>query len=161
MAEPSKSLISALRETARRLSEGAPYQWTHQGKCNCGHLVQTILGLGAAEIHRRGLQKPGEWTEHANDYCPVSQHPVDQLIHVLREFGLNPADLAHLEYLTDPNVIKQIPFNRRPLRKNHRDDVVLYLEKWADALEQQLPATSSRNTSVIDSELLFSLIGDH
>ena len=42
MARPSRRLIDALRATARRLEDGARYEWGHMGRCNCGHLAQTL-----------------------------------------------------------------------------------------------------------------------
>jgi hypothetical protein len=55
MASPTPELISALRATANRLSDGTAYQWTHMGACNCGHLAQTVTRKSASEIHALGL----------------------------------------------------------------------------------------------------------
>ena len=38
----AKTLAEALRVTAKRISSGDRYKWTHMGACNCGHLAQTI-----------------------------------------------------------------------------------------------------------------------
>ncbi|MEM6602336.1 MAG: hypothetical protein AAF649_13230 [Verrucomicrobiota bacterium] len=159
MAEANTTLVTVLRSTADRIENGANYRWTHQGRCNCGQLVQTVTGLGAAEIHRRALQKLGEWTEHANDYCPFSSHPMDQVIHVLREIGFDTRDLAHIEYLSDPRVLAEIrnQSNRQALNHKSKDDVVLYFRTWAQLLENELPRedsepfyidVSSRNTKM-------------
>lgn len=53
-------------------------------------------------------------------------------------WGLSKDDLAHLERLSDAKVIKALPPNKRYLRHNQRDDVVLYLNTWADLLELEL-----------------------
>ncbi len=42
MATPNKYLIKKIREAAGNIESGAPYNWGHVGKCNCGHLLQTI-----------------------------------------------------------------------------------------------------------------------
>lgn len=140
MAEGNPTLISVLRVTADRMEGEADYRWTHQGRCNCGQLVQTVTGLGAAEIHKRALQKPGEWSEHAKDYCPVSSHPLDQVIHVLREIGFGTKDLGHLEYLSDPEVLAEVwnRAGRKSLNHKDSDDVVLYFRVWADLLEAKM-----------------------
>ncbi|MEO0454686.1 MAG: hypothetical protein AAFY98_11200 [Verrucomicrobiota bacterium] len=136
MAEANSTLIEILRTTADRIESGSAYRWTHQGRCNCGQLVQTVTGLGAAEIHQRALQKLGEWTEHAHDYCPVSSHPLDQVIHLLREIGFEPSDLGHVEYLSDRRVLTEVKRRHQRIRLNHKDkkDVVLYFRTWADML---------------------------
>ncbi|MEM6822629.1 MAG: hypothetical protein AAF558_11895 [Verrucomicrobiota bacterium] len=141
MAEANPTLVEVLRSTADRLESGAPYQWTHQGRCNCGHLAQTITGLGAAEIHRRGIQRPGEWSEHANDYCPISHHAIDQVIHALREIGFTTDDLPHIEYLSDPKVLSALPPGKKYLQKNVRDDVIVYFRTWANQLEADIDQT--------------------
>ena len=51
MPIPSLALVTVLRETADRLESGDAYQWAHFGRCNCGHLVQTVTRLSPAEIH--------------------------------------------------------------------------------------------------------------
>ncbi|MEM0965161.1 MAG: hypothetical protein AAGJ81_03280 [Verrucomicrobiota bacterium] len=147
MADGNKTLISVLRVTANRIADGTQYSWTHQGRCNCGQLVQTVTGLGAAEIHQRALQKPGEWSEHAKDYCPVSSHPLDQVIHVLREIGFSAKDLGHLEYLSDPFVLAEVRLRtgQRSLNHKDREDVVFYFQVWADLLEEKLDSQRSKD----------------
>lgn len=50
MAIPTLALIGALRETAKRLEEGAQYAWGNHGSCNCGNLLQVITDLSKEEI---------------------------------------------------------------------------------------------------------------
>jgi hypothetical protein len=50
MAKSNPELINALRETADRLEQGAHYEWGHMGRCNCGHLVQTLTWMSDYEI---------------------------------------------------------------------------------------------------------------
>lgn len=142
MAKANSTIINVLRTTADRLEAGADYKWTHQGRCNCGHLVQTTTGLGAAEINRRAQTKPGEWSEHGVHYCPVSEHPLDDVIRVLEEIGFSPLDLGHIEYLSDRTVSKATRqrSKNRYLDYRDRDDVILYFRTWADLLEAELLA---------------------
>jgi len=153
MAEANPTLVTILRTTAERIENGGNYRWTHQGRCNCGQLVQTATGLGAAEIHRRALQKLGEWTEHAHDYCPLSSHPMDQVIHVLREIGFETQDLAHIEYLSDPTVLMEVrrATQRQSLDHKTKEDVVLYFRTWAKLLENELPELQPVTSSITHS----------
>lgn len=139
MAHASSLLVSALRETARRLRDGAPYAWGHHGQCNCGHLAQVVTPFSAAELQRYAAQsRRGEWTELARDYCPVSGAPVDLVLENLLALGLTPTDVHHLEYLSDRAVLRALPGGFRWLRRNRRDDVVLYLDTLAQGLEDRL-----------------------
>lgn len=140
-------LVEALRATAARLQAGAEYRWTHMGSCNCGHLAQTVTRLSPAEIHRLALQKPGDWGEQAveyrppTEYCPTSGLPIDHVIQALLDLGLSRDDLRHLERLSDVEVLRRLPVERRNLDQRQRRDVVVYLRTWADLLEEEWMAT--------------------
>ena len=81
MAKASLHLIEKLRETAKSLESGADYSWGHVARCNCGHLAQTLLPLSSSDIYKAarscGLD---EWSEYANEYCPASGAPIDDIM---------------------------------------------------------------------------------
>lgn len=138
MAHPNIELITALRETALRLKNGAHYAWGHHGSCNCGNLLQTVTELNSKEILQFSRTGTGEWTELAIDFCPVSDAPVDLLITKLNKIGLTPSDIHCIEYLEDKQVLDRLPGGFRWLRRNDRNDVVLYMETMANLLEEKL-----------------------
>jgi hypothetical protein len=159
MAVPSLALIRALRTTADRLSDSSiPYQWTHQGSCNCGHLAQTITSLSKAEIHACALEKPGEWSEHMEDYCPISSYKIDAIITAMLDMGLTCDDLSHLEKLSSPTVLRSLSPDKRTLKYSHRADVITYFRAFADVLEHELFDTISIHPSV-ESILSATTIG--
>lgn len=133
MGKMQRDMSEALRVTAQRLRAGAPYEWGHAGACNCGHLAQTVTRQSKREIYR---MVGGEWSEHLVDHCTVTGQAVDDVAAQMIAFGFTPGELADLERLEDPRVLRRIP-GRRYLRRNHRDDVVLYLETWAEMLDGQ------------------------
>lgn len=136
MAKASIKVIKALRNTINNLKSGAPYQWGHMGSCNCGNLAQEVTRLSKSEIHAFAMQRHGDWNEQLNEYCPSSGLPVDLMIGELVGAGFTLEDLMHLERLSDPQVLKVIPTAKRnELRKNSKEDVVLYLETWVKLLE--------------------------
>ena len=90
MANPTIQLIGALRETAKRLTNGVYYAWGHHGGCNCGNLLQVVTHLTKEEIVAFAHTGAGEWTEIAEEYCPVSHVPAYLLISKLESIGLNP-----------------------------------------------------------------------
>ncbi len=138
MAHPNVELIAALRETARRLKNGAPYAWGNHGTCNCGNLLQVITNLDKDEILHYAQTGVGEWTELAEDYCVVSNAPIALLITRLMEKGLTPSDIHNIEYLQDKEVLERLPGGFRWLKRNQRDDVVAYLDTFANLLEDKL-----------------------
>ena len=143
MARPSRSLVSALRGTAARLASSATYAWGHLGMCNCGHLVQTLCTIPPARIHAIALEGDGDWETLANAYCPTSGHAIDDVITALVEAGLSTDDIGHLEKLDDPAILAVLPGGHRWLRRNDREDVIIYLLTWAGLLEAELPAVAA------------------
>ena len=138
MASANPSLINAIEKTVQKLSNGAAYQWGHMGACNCGNLAQELTQLSKAEIHQFAMQKHGDWNEQLLDYCPTSGYPIDLMISKMLEFGLSVDDLANLERLSDPTILKNIPKERRDqMNKNSKTDVILYLETWAKLLREK------------------------
>ncbi|PKV75360.1 hypothetical protein [Pontibacter ramchanderi] len=138
MARSSAILVAAIRQTANRLAQGANYQWGHMGSCNCGHLAQTLTQLDKGFIHGAAMWRHGDWNEQLRDYCPQSGMPMDEIIDQMISWGLTKDDLAHLERLSDATILQALPAERRYLKHNLRDDVVLYLTTWADLLELEL-----------------------
>ena len=142
MAKPTKKLIDALLETVERLEAGAHYQWGHMGRCNCGHLVQSLTRLSHEEIHRAALMRAGDWGQQSIDYCPTSGYPLDHVISTMLEVGVSRDDIDHLERLDDDRVLKRLPLAERNLARNKRDDVITYMRLWAEQLIEQHDALS-------------------
>jgi hypothetical protein len=143
MARANLELIKALRVTSARLQLGAAYRWTHMGACNCGHLAQTVTQLDAEDIRRYALERAGEWADQALEFCPTSGYPMDEILNTLIGLGLSREDIAHLEKLSAPQVLRRLPAElRSQLSYRERDHVVLYLNAFADLLEEALPVAA-------------------
>ncbi|MES1219183.1 MAG: hypothetical protein ABUT20_27000 [Bacteroidota bacterium] len=138
MAYPTIQLTEALRETAHRLRNGSQYAWGNHGSCNCGNLLQVVTKLSKEEILRHAHSGIGEWTELATDYCGVTNAPVDLMISHLQQLGLTATDIHNLEYLEDKEVLKNLPDGFRWLKKNAREDVIIYFETFAAILEEKM-----------------------
>lgn len=76
-----------------------------------------------------------EWTEYAKNYWAGSGSKIQDLFDTLKEFGLSPEDIRHLEHLSNKRILNRIGRNY-PLRKNAVKDVTLYLAATADVLEE-------------------------
>ena len=127
-------LVCALHETADRLASGARYEWGHMGRCNCGHLVQTLTDMTDIEIAKAVEYHLDEWTEHAKDYCEGTGSRVQDLFDTLKDFGLSHQDMRHLEHLTDRRVLRRLGLRGDTLRKNDVSDVTLYMRTMAQVL---------------------------
>ncbi len=137
--KPTLKLVDALRETARRLKSGADYNWCHMGRCNCGHLVQTITRLSPAKIHEMALMKSGDWSNQTIEHCTATGYTIDHIIETMLELGLTRQDIANLERLGDQRVLQRIPLERRKIMSHkNREDVILYMNTLAAMLEEQL-----------------------
>jgi hypothetical protein len=145
MAQPTLQLIEALKETARRLKDGAHYAWGNHGSCNCGNLLQVVTKLSTEEILRYAHTGIGEWTELAEEFCPVTNAPVALLLSKLQQTGLTPTDIHNLEYLEDKEVLNRLPGGFRWLKKNQREDVIVYFETFANVLEDKLQQSVNVN----------------
>ncbi|HEX4852358.1 MAG TPA: hypothetical protein VFV08_16190 [Puia sp.] len=151
MAYPNLTLIAALRNTATKLKEGAYYAWGHHGGCNCGNLLHVVTSLSKEEILQYAHSSFGEWSELAEDYCEVSSTPAYLMISKLQEIGLTSTDIHNLEYLEDREVLGHLPGGFKWLKRNVREDVILYLESFANMLEEKLERSVK-----VDYELLLS-----
>jgi hypothetical protein len=138
MAQANPELIAAIERTISKLQSGAAYQWGHMGACNCGNLAQELTHFTKAEIHQFAMERHGDWNEQLIDYCPTSGYPMDMMVTKMLEFGLSIDDLAHLERLSDQEILTQINKEKRDqLNKNSREDVILYLQTWANLLREK------------------------
>ena len=146
MATPTIALIEALRETAKRLRAGAKYSWGNHGACNCGNLVQVVTNFTEGEIINFAHQGAGEWTELAEEFCPVTNAPINLIILKLQDLGLTALDIHHIEYLTDKEVLKHLEGGFRWLKRNVKADAIGYFEAFANLLEERL--LKSINTDV-------------
>jgi len=142
-----------LRETADRIATGADYRWSHFGRCNCGHLVQTITRLSPAEIHEACSRELTEWSEIPEDYCAGTGLRLEYLLDRLRELGLDREDMRHIEDLSDTQVLRALPGGHRWLQRHERADVVAYFLAFADVLEARLGDEPHENETFAEAQL--------
>jgi hypothetical protein len=97
-----------------------------------------VTKLNKKEILEHAQSAHGEWTEIAEEYCGITKAPADLLVSKLEKLGLTPTDIHNLEYLEDRTVLENLPAGFRWLKKNLREDVVVYFETMAEMLEEEL-----------------------
>ncbi len=138
MAKATIELIDALRLTASNLRNGAYHSWGHHGACNCGNLVQSVTNFSKEEILSYAHTGIGEWTELAVEFCPATNAPLSLVFNKLQQIGLTPTDIHHIEYLSDREVLQQLPGGFRWLKRNKKEDAIDYFEAFANLLEEKL-----------------------
>ena len=130
-------LIDALRQTSNRLlDDQVEYQWGHMGQCNAGHLIQTLTGLSSFEIVKSIDFQLDEWSEHAIDYCSNTGCKVDDIFLTIEKHGMTHEDIVKLENLSDRKVLNNLDGGFRHLERNNRNDVIDYMNSFADLLEK-------------------------
>ncbi len=137
MAKATIELINALRLTASKLRNGAYHSWGHHGACNCGNLVQSVTNFSKEEILTYAHTGIGEWTELAVEFCPATNAPLSLVFNKLQQIGLTPTDIRHIEYLSDREVLQQLPDGFRWLKRNKKEDAIDYFEAFANLLEEK------------------------
>lgn len=152
MAKSTPELIQALRVTAQRLLDGAHYEWGHMGRCNCGHLVQTLTSMSDREIVATVDFVMDEWSEHAKDYCAGTGQKVDSLFLTLQAVGFDYNDVIHLENLSDHRVLQRLGDEEGQsacyLQRNQVDHVARYMVTLADLLEETVPNTVNTRATI-------------
>jgi hypothetical protein len=129
-------LAQALRGAADQIAQGSSYQWGHMGNCNCGHLAQQLTSKSPEEIHKYAMEKHGDWADQVLDFCPSSGMTMDWLISELTSYGLTTRDLIDLERLSNQEILQKAGV--QALEKNKKEDVVIYMETWAELLEAKV-----------------------
>jgi DNA-binding HxlR family transcriptional regulator len=138
MANATIQLVEALRETAKRLRSGAHYAWGNHGACNCGNLIQVVGNFTQGEVLRYAHTGVGEWTELAEEFCPITNVPLKLILKKLEDIGLTPTDVHHIEYLTDREVLNNLEGGFRWLKRNKKEDAIAYFEAFANLLEDKM-----------------------
>jgi hypothetical protein len=101
-------------------------------------LLQVLTPFTKNDILKIAQTGIGEWTELAEEYCEVTNLPVHDLLGALQRAGLTPVDIHNIEYLEDRKVLEALPGGFRWLKRNLREDVILYLETFGMLLQKDL-----------------------
>lgn len=125
-----------------------------------------MTGLDPAEIQRRAIQREGDWRAQALDSigrpfpefdfgdrpaldegawepenvgaCRVTGSSLDEVLGEMYALGLTADDVGHLERLSDRDVRRRLGNNKEDFPHHERENVIAYLQAWADLLEEQL-----------------------
>lgn len=148
------------------------YNWVQPNRCNCGVIVQAILGIDRDQVEvlfeeaRQDIsilkdKSHRTWREVCQQHCSVTGMPTHQVFHILGKHGFNPEDIVHLEYMTNPAIleISEIDTLEKHYYQN-KANLIKYLKAWLSILN----GTNTEGLSeraVLEAELLVATSGEH
>jgi hypothetical protein len=83
----------------------------------------------------------GAWEPENIGSCRVTGTPLDAVFDELEAIGLDPADIQHLERLSDPKIRKRLGTHSTEFPHHVRENAIAYLRAWAELLEEELAET--------------------
>ncbi|MEO6547629.1 MAG: hypothetical protein ABIN94_06500, partial [Ferruginibacter sp.] len=110
-----------------------------------------VTNFTKEEILRYAQTGFGEWTEIAEEYCSATDAPFAMVIASLQQIGLTTTDIHNIEYLADKQVLQQLQGGFRWLKRNNKEHVILYLEAFANMLEEKLLSSIDINVESMSS----------
>ena len=141
------------------------HNWQEPGQCNMGLVAQVLLEKSAAHISKvvlsLGQQMPDvrdeyrspTWNEVINFFCPLSGLSNVQIIKTLQESGLSRDDIAHLENLSDPEILKRSGIETKKIIKSglftaskteeiedyyrETENLLKYIKTWKKMLQEE------------------------
>jgi hypothetical protein len=126
--DKKQNLINSLRLAVNALKNGTiHYSWVEQSSCNAGVVSQAVLGITREELQEKrlplfkALQNFNEgrktenglnelnlsWKNAIGVACPITGKNLPQIIIDLENAGLRREDISHLEYLSNPAILKE------------------------------------------------------
>lgn len=146
-------LINSLRVAVNALKNDIVlYDWNKQKSCNAGIVSQAVLGLTSDEVwaaskpmfdviekinkksdsNEKGISPT--WKNAIKLTCPITGKNFPQIIKDLESAGLSREDIAHLEYLENPAILKAsgIKKEKKLVRREQIDTKIetVEIKKW-------------------------------
>jgi len=118
-------------------------------------------GRQALDSSRRGFPEfdfgdrpaldEGAWEPENVGACQVTGTPLDEVLGQMYALGLTPSDVVHLERLSGREVRQRLGTSTIRFEHHRRENVVAYLEAWADLLEEQLARAAASEVQFLEA----------
>jgi hypothetical protein len=166
-----RPLIESLRIAANALEKDfIHYKWIHQHSCNCGVVVQAVLGIATTKVQQlfneatRATQFAYDpknddfltWRGVCQRSCSVTGEPLSNVFKVLKESGLRPEDIVHLEYLNNKAILEISGIKKESKYFTQKTNLILYLKAWVKILEQDYDENGLTDAAVEEAKLLIA-----
>ncbi len=148
------------------------YDWKSHGSCNCGIVVQAIMSMDRSNtkklfLHARneiGTYKPEEgrtWREVLQKSCSVTGEPITQVFKILRDKGLQPEDIVHLEYLNNKAILEVTDIDTsEKMYHSKKDNLIKYLKGWLQILKGEYDEKYLTDKAVLEAKFLIAKNGE-
>lgn len=144
-----------------------PYIWNNNGQCNCGIVVQAMTlsaGNGVNRLFRKAKEdigiSPSEgqtWKSVCQTSCSVTGMPIKEVFIKLADFGLKPRDIVHLEYMTNPAIIKESGINTKETDFYKKvANLLLYLKAWLRIIKKEADRANYSVRQMLEADLLIA-----
>ncbi len=135
-SEKKVTLLEALIAVSKALeNDTIDYVWSEICTCNCGLVAQAITKTSKDELYDYYLRDISErlqtkknskycptWAQMISEYCPLTGTPTIEIFKALFEAGMNREEIAHLEYLSDPAILKNARIDTDPTDETYFKD---------------------------------------
>jgi hypothetical protein len=168
-------LVDALKIAIGALEKDiVHYEWASQGECNCGVIVQAMLGVDsrttkAIFTHTRqiaglliqdakGNKTNNTWRELCQRTCTITGMPTKTIFKILHALGLTAADIVHLEYLNNTGILAKadIDVSDREYYKKPKN-LIKYLKAWLRILEGKSTHDGLTEKEELEVQLLIAV----
>lgn len=130
-----ETLISKLKLAISALEDGTIYyNWFEQSSCNCGVVAQAMLDKNRKEIgnllkpvlseinemNRNSEEKnkfDRTWKQAVGLFCPITGKSMHEVFNLLMDAGMSKADMAHLEYMDNPAILKKSGIDTKKIKR--------------------------------------------
>lgn len=144
-------LINSLRIAVNALkNDTVRYNWSEQCSCNAGIVSQAVLNLTADELQEKRSTLFGKlsafnkeqkddkkldltWKNAIKIACPITGKNMPEIINDLEAAGLTREDIAHLEYLENPAILKASGIRKEVTARKIKVDEKVYTETLPSA----------------------------
>jgi hypothetical protein len=165
-------LISAIDALIAGLANNTlNYNWIEADSCNCGLIAQAVTGLTQSSLRLELTELNKEfpdredhtWKAMTNRICPITGVSENIIFKQLQEAGMTRENIIHLEYLSDPVILKKMRRDRKFIQRikdlftrpkkyyTKKQNLILYLTAWKEVLIEKETALVSEKKFPINN----------
>jgi hypothetical protein len=167
-----QNLIKALKTAIHALEHGTVhYEWAECASCNCGVVVQAMLGKTTKQIskmlkpmtHHHVFFKrgPQTWRQMVQRNCSITGESTVEIFKKLNEAGMSAEDICHLEFMSNEAILARAGIYKSGKHHADKGNLIRYLKAWTVILqEKEADDTSGMTKMELQNELVKAVTDD-